>query len=121
VTPASGVDTWVTDWIERYDTIQDPDQNPAGEWVIEQGVAAAAAWGEAHGRPLWMGEFTAQDGADLASRARWLSAVRTHLEAHGISWSMWTLLSDSGSRLYDVRTGQWNTALTDALGLVVHG
>jgi endoglucanase len=120
VTPAGGVGQWVVDWIGRYDTVRDPAQNPAGEWVIERDVARAAAWGAQHGRPLWMGEFTAQDGADLASRARWLAAVRTRLEAHGIPWSVWTLLSDPGSRLFDVSTGEWNTELTGALGLDVH-
>ncbi len=119
VTPAPGVGDWVKSWIADYDTIRDPGRNPAGEWVIERDVAQAAAWGRDHCRPLWMSEFTAQDGADLASRARWMSAVRTALEASHIPWSAWTLLSDSGSRLYDPSTGLWTTELTDALGLAV--
>jgi endoglucanase len=120
VTPTSGVDPWVASWIDSYNTIQDPDQNPASERVVEDDIAQAAAWGSANGRPLWMGEFTAQDGADLASRARWMAAARTHLEAHGIAWSVWTLATDPGSKLYDVATGQWTTELTQALGLEVH-
>lgn len=67
-----------------------------------------------------MSEFTAQDGADLASRARWMAAVRTQLEASGIPWSAWTLLSDPGSRLYDTFAGLWTMELTAALGLDVH-
>jgi endoglucanase len=118
-TPAAGVSTWVASWIQSYNTTP-ADQNPAGEWLVESDIAQAAAWGEANQRPLWMSEFTAQDGADLASRARWMATVRTQLEASGIPWSAWTLLSDPGSRLYDTSTGLWTTELTAALGLDVH-
>jgi len=119
VTPAPGVSAWVTSWIDDYNGVRDPGRNPAGEWVIERDVAQAAAWGRDHCRPLWMSEFTAQDGAELDSRARWMSAVRTRLEASHIPWSAWTLLSDSGSRLYDPSKGLWTTELTGALGLDV--
>ena len=120
VTAASGVDGWVSSWIDSYNTIQDPDQNPASEHAVESDIAQAAAWGVANARPLWMGEFTAQNGADLASRGRWMSAVRRHLEANSIPWSVWTMATDPGSKMYDVSSGQWNLPLTQALGLDVH-
>ncbi len=119
VTPAPGVSAWVTSWIHDYNT-QPADRNPAGEWVVGRDIAQAVSWGRANHRPLWMSEFTAQDGADLASRARWIAAVRTQLESAGIPWSFWTLLSDPGTKLYDTSTTLWTTELTDALGLQVH-
>ncbi len=119
VTPAPGLSDWVVSWLDAYNTVQDPDQNPGGPGVLRDEIATAAAWGEENGRPLWMGEFTAQDGADLASRARWMSFVRTELESQGIPWSFWTLDSDRGTRLYDPETRLWTLELTQALGLDV--
>ncbi len=119
VTPAPGVSEWVTSWIQSYN-VETPPHNPASRGVIERDVAQAVAWSRANHRPLWMSEFTAQDGADLASRARWIAAVRNELESAGIPWSFWTLLSDPGTKLYDTSTGRWTTELTDALGLAVH-
>jgi endoglucanase len=118
VAPADGVEPWVKDWIQRYNTLP-AAHNPAGEAWVRDELARAAAWGKAHGRPLWMSEFTAQDGAALESRARWLAFVRTELERLGIPWSMWSLNSDASSRLYDPAARRWNEALTRALGLSV--
>lgn len=118
VTPAAGIAPWARAWIEDYDRIQEPDSNPGGEAIVRNELAAAAAWGERAGRPLWMSEFTAQDGADLDSRARWISFVRSELEGHGIPWSFWTLCSDGGSRLYPACEGTWTPELAAALGLV---
>ena len=119
ITPAPAVSAWVTSWIESYNT-EPAARNPAGQWVIERDIAQAVAWGKENHRPLWMSEFTAQDGADLASRARWMAAVRKELESSGIPWSFWSLLSDPGTKLYDTSTGLWTTELTGALGLDVH-
>ncbi len=119
VTPAQGVEPWVKDWIRDYNTLP-AARNPGGEAWVRDELARAAAWGKAHGRPLWMGEFAAQDGAPLESRARWMAFVRTELERLGIPWSAWTLNSDRGSRLYDPGTRRWNLELTRALGLKVN-
>jgi endoglucanase len=117
--PAPGVSPWVAAWLDAYDAIRDPALNPAGTRIIELQIDQAAAWARGKRYPLWMSEFTAQDGADLASRARWTSFVRRQLERNRIPWSTWTLLSDSGSKLYDVSTGRWTIELTEALGLNV--
>ncbi len=116
--PAPGVSDWVKHWIEAYDT-EPAATNPAGPAVIQQELATAARWGSDHGRPLWMSEFCAQNGGDLASRSRWTAFVRTELEKHAIPWSYWSLLSDPGSVLYDRQAGRWITELTGALGLSV--
>jgi endoglucanase len=117
--PELGVSQWVVDWIHDYNTISDPNQNPAGIGLIQRQIKSAADWGKNNNRPLWMGEFTAQNGGDIASRARWTAFVRDELEKNNIAWSNWTLLSDIGSYLYNVNNGQWVIELTDALGLHV--
>lgn len=118
ITAAPGVGQWVLDWILAYN-ILDGASNPAGEAAVWNEIYSASEWGSYNHRPLWMSEFTAQDGAPLASRARWLAYVRTQLEERGIPWSMWTLDSDKGARLYDPGTGLWTLELTQALGLDV--
>lgn len=118
VVAADGVEPWVKAWIHDYDTLP-AARNPGGEAWVRDEIARVAAWGRAHGRPLWMSEFTAQDGAPMESRARWMRFVRGELERNGIPWSVWTLDSDAGSRLYDPRTRRWTVELTQALGLDV--
>lgn len=116
IAPAPGVGAWVRDWIQAYNEAP-AGSNPAGESLVPLEIDGAAAWGDVLGRPLWMSEFTAQNGGDLASRARWISAVRRALEAQGVPWSFWTLCSDPGTRLYESCEGSWTPALAVALGL----
>lgn len=118
VVPAPGLSAWAATWIDAYDT-RPPETNPGGEALVRNEIAAAAAWGAAHRRPLWAGEFAAQDGAPLRSRARWIAFVRAQLDAQGIPWAFWTLDSDPGTRLYDAGSGRWELDLTKALGLEV--
>jgi endoglucanase len=119
ITPAPGLSEWAQYWIHDYNTLTNPYENPAGRGVVKLDIKRAADWGKANKRPLWMSEFCAHDGADMTSRANWTRAVREELEANNISWSIWTLLSDPCTRLYDPDTGLWFTALTNALGLSV--
>lgn len=121
VKPAPEAGEWVRNWIRDYNTVTDPELNPAGPGVIRREIAKAAAWGRENRRPLWMSEFTAQDGADMASRANWIRFVRQELESQGIPWSIWTLCSDEHSFIYDRKTGEWILPLTEALGLNVQG
>jgi len=102
--------------MNNYNNLAAPD-NPAGPELIRKEIAAVAQWGREYHRPLWKGEFTAQDGADLNSRSQWMECVRKELEANEILWSVWTLLSDSASYIYDIKSGQWIIPLTQALGL----
>jgi hypothetical protein len=46
-----------------------------------------------------------------------MECVWKELEANEIPWSVWTLLSDSASYIYDIKSGQWIIPLTQALGL----
>ena len=119
--PSLPEDSWVRGWINDYNTDSDVETNPAGYGMIRWEIAQAAEWGIAHSRPLWMGEFGVHDGADLASRSRWIQFVRGQLDSHGIPWSYWTLDSDPDTFLYDRESGEWVTELTGALGLTISG
>ncbi len=115
---APGVGQWVLDWFAHYNG-EPADTNPAGTKIVQEEIAEMHDWSVAHNRPLWMGEFTAQGGADMTSRVNWTEFVRKELEKYGIPWSIWTLLSGPDSYLYDVNSGKWVLELTGALGLNV--
>lgn len=60
-------------------------------------IAFAAAWARERKVPLICDEFGAyRDTAPPASRARWISAVRTALEANHIGWAMWDYRGNFG-------------------------
>ncbi|MEY4561013.1 MAG: hypothetical protein RLZZ618_290 [Pseudomonadota bacterium] len=90
--------------------------------ALAQNLDRAQAWSEAHGYPVWMGSFGAVSTAPMASRARYLRAMRDAAEARGISWAHADFAAnfnvvepplDSG--LYDVVKRQWHRSLLDAL------
>ncbi len=81
--------------------------------AVQERLDRAAAWGEDHNRPLFMGEFGAYSKADVASRARWTRELREEAEARGISWGYWEYASGFG--LYNRGNKRWNEALLSAL------
>jgi hypothetical protein len=62
-------------------------------WTItrmQQRIGLAQAWGKQHHVPLWCGEFGVyRRYAPHEDRARWITDMRTTLEADNIGWSMW--------------------------------
>jgi endoglucanase len=81
--------------------------------VLRKDFERAAAWGKQHRRPLYLGEFGAYSGADMASRARWTRAVAREAERRGMSWAYWEFGSGFGA--YDPAAGAWRRPLLDAL------
>lgn len=65
----------------------------AGNWTpetIRQRIAFAAAWGAERKVPIICNEFGAyRDTAPPDSRARYIEAVRSALDANHIGWGMW--------------------------------
>jgi endoglucanase len=66
------------------------EQTPDTEAAFRAGFAQVAAWGQATGRPLFLGEFGTTNHADMASRARWTRLNRRLAEQHGLSWGIWS-------------------------------
>jgi len=72
----------------------------AGHWdsaAIAGRIAFAAAWARERNVPLICNEFGAyRDTANPASRARWISDVRSALEENHIGWAMWDYCGNFG-------------------------
>jgi hypothetical protein len=108
---ASDLD-WVREWISDYNTLP-AEQNPSGPSVIEELFAFVDAFATEQGLPIYFGEWGTQDGADTASRVRWMRTVRAAVEARGYGWSIW---EDGNSfRLFDPERGVWQEELVTAL------
>lgn len=73
----------------------------------------ALQWAKANDRPLFMGEFGAYSKADMASRARWTSFLRSEAEQRNISWAYWEFCAGFG--VYDRNDKRWREELLGAL------
>lgn len=71
------------------------------------------AWGDAHHRPIFLGEFGAYEKGDMNSRVRYISAVARAAEAHGFSWAYWQF--DSDFIAYDMSRDDWVGPIRRAL------
>lgn len=74
---------------------------------------AAAAYGDAHHVPMFLGEFGAIEKADLESRVRWTREVRTYARGLGIPTAYWALNNDFG--LSGPTPGAWIPGLLEAV------
>ncbi len=91
--------TW-TDTAEQRDTLR-------------RDLARAAAWGKAHNRPVYLGEFGAYNKADMDSRVTWTRAVAREAESLQISWCYWEFAAGFGA--YDPQTNEWRKPILNAL------
>lgn len=86
---------------------------PAEQEALQGDLDRAAAWAEAHNRPVFLGEFGAYSTADMDSRARWTAFVARQSEARGMSWAYWEFCAGFG--VYDRAKRAWNVPLLEAL------
>jgi endoglucanase len=86
---------------------------PAELKTIKDDFDAVAAWGKAHHRPIFLGEFGAYDKAPMADRVKYDSAVARAAEAHGFPWAYWQFSSDFV--LYDFSKQQFVAPILKAL------
>jgi endoglucanase len=85
----------------------------AEKLAVTQAFDKAAAWGDAHHRPIYLGEFGAFEKGDMDSRASWTAFVARTAETHGFPWTYWEFCSGFGA--YDPVAKQWRQPLLDAL------
>lgn len=71
------------------------------------------AWGEAHHRPIFLGEFGAFEAGPVPDRYKWTDAVARAAEAHGFSWAYWQF--DHDFIAYDVKGDHWVEPILHAL------
>ncbi|HEV7282528.1 MAG TPA: glycoside hydrolase family 5 protein [Pirellulaceae bacterium] len=101
---AEGSDKWKgTTWTGK------PEEKAAVHETFEK----AAAWGKAHDKPIFLGEFGAYSAADMDSRAEWTRFVVDEAERLGFSFAYWELRSGFGA--YDNEAKQWREPLKAAL------
>ena len=89
------------------------DATPEQVKAIADSFDKAAAWGAAHHRPLYLGEFGAFSKGDMASRARWTRAVVQAANQRRIPWTYWEYCAGFGA--YDPAAKQWRRPILDAL------
>lgn len=88
--------TWTDSTPEREALARDFDS--AAEW------AAQIRW------PLYVGEFSSYQEADLASRVRWTRALVSEARKRGFSWADWEFCSN-----YDPAALTWREPLLQSL------
>jgi len=93
----------------------------AGGWnadSIRQRIIFAADWGREHNVPILCNEFGAyRDTAPPDSRARYIEAVRSALEANHIGWAMWDWSGNFGLATRKEGHATVDPAIARALGL----
>ena len=68
-----------------------------GRRLIANRIGSAAAWGAAHGVPVWMGEFGCYPRfAVRRDVLRWFADVRAAVEQHGVGWAIWSYDEELG-------------------------
>ena len=103
--------TWVKDsdkWLGR--TWTGSDSEKAG---VRDAFTTVTNWSEANRRPIYLGEFGAFSKADMDSRARWTTFVRSEAERRGFAWAYWEFGSTFG--VFNPETNQWREPLLRAL------
>jgi endoglucanase len=80
---------------------------------VRSDLERAAAWADAEGRPLFLGEFGAHSNAGLSDRAAWTTLVRCEAERLGMSWAYWDFATDFGA--FDLDRNVWHAPLEQAL------
>ena len=89
LTPAAGVASWVTNWINDYNTLP-ADQNPSNPRAFQGKLEFAQQWSDYYGRPVHIGEFGTYDTyCDAESRVNFYRAFRETADALGLGWAMW--------------------------------
>lgn len=103
---------WVTNWVERYNTLP-PDQNPSSPIAFEKELRLAREWGDYYGRPVHVGEFGAFTTADPESRARFYAAFRQECDNDQLGWAIWDW--SAGFRYWDKKKNQPMPGMREAL------
>ncbi|MQA87187.1 MAG: cellulase family glycosylhydrolase [Streptosporangiales bacterium] len=85
----------------------------ADQYAVRRDLTKAAAWAKQQNRQLFVGEFGAYSKADMASRSRWTTFVRSEAERLDMSWAYWEFGSDFGA--YDPQRNTWREPLRQAL------
>jgi endoglucanase len=110
--PALKLNSWVTDWINRYNVLP-TGQNPSSPLAFTGELKLAREWSEYYGRPIYVGEFGCFTKADPESRVRFYEAFRRACEQNHLGWAMWDW--SAGFRYWDRKANQPVKGMREAL------
>jgi len=102
----------VVGWIKDYNTLL-TERNPSSPWAFVGKLRTAQEWGEAHGRPIHVGEFGCYTMADPESRARYYAEFRRAAERENIGWAIWDW--KAGFNYWDEKKNQPLPGMREAL------
>jgi endoglucanase len=111
-TDAAEQTSWIRDWLTAYNT-KSADQNPSGPKTIKDEFDRASAYAQTSGFRVYLGEFGVINNADMASRVRYLQAVREESEKRKIAWCVWD--DGGGMQLLKPHENGWVEELKKAL------
>ena len=74
----------------------------------------AHQWGIKHNRPLYLGEFSVCDKAEMKYRVLYTEFTRQIAEKLNIGWAYWAFLGKTFG-IFDIETKTWNKPLLKAL------
>ena len=86
---------------------------PSDLAVLERDAQHAAAWAEARGVSLQLGEFGVNRRLPTSQRALWTRAVRAAFESHDIGWCVWDFAG--AFAIWDRQTRAFNSEMLRAL------
>jgi endoglucanase len=110
--PALKLNSWVADWIHRYNTLP-AAQNPSSPAAFAGELKLAREWSDYYGRPVHVGEFGCFTKADPESRARFYAAFRHACDENKLGWAIWDW--SAGFRYWDKQKNQPAPGMREAL------
>lgn len=87
--------------------------NAKQQQSMTNSLDAAVKWSQANGYPLHLGEFGANQSADMASRETYTRFMRDEAERLSIGWTYWDFAASYG--VYSPKTGNWVEPIRRAL------
>ncbi len=101
-------------WVESTYGLSDIRWGSQAEYLkVSTDFDGVKAWGQAHHRPIFLGEFGSYERGDIESRMRYDGAVARAAEAHGFAWAYWQF--DSDFIAYDMKADDWVQPILYAL------
>ncbi len=93
---------WSTDLASVHDIAWG---SKAEEQQVADDFSIVDTWAKSTGRPVYLGEFGAYEGAPMASRARYLAFVTRTAERLGWTWAYWQF--DHDFAIFDRESDRW--------------
>lgn len=81
---------------------------------LDKDFAFLSRWSERTGRPVNIGEYGVCSNAPKASKAAYLSYIRSLIKKYGFSSNLWALHRDT-FQVYDEKTGKYDTSMLKAI------